>query len=371
MRPLICSLLLTFSLCGCFFDKPTADTPQGMGQLLDGNIQGYAPVIPGKIFSFPADHQAHEDFRQEWWYLTANLKTASGEHLGLQWTQFRIALSPPNFDAEATKQDAVKSSWQTQQLYMSHTAITSKTLHLAKEKWSRGSPALAGTQVSPLVIKQDGWQWRSDDNQLFPATLSVTTDSFSYQLKLDSQAPFQLQGDNGYSQKNAAGTVASYYYSQPFIEVSGTVERDGKTVKVSGDGWLDREWSSQFLAKTQQGWDWFALRLDDGSTLMLFQLRQKNADKQDFYSGRRMYRDGRGHNITSKEISMIPTAWQQTKSGRYPISWQIAIPSENIQLTTQALNLDSSMPLSVAYWEGPIKISGSHKGLGYMELTGY
>ncbi|MGS0692620.1 lipocalin-like domain-containing protein [Shewanella sp. 0m-4] len=366
---LFCYLLLLFSLCGC--DSEPGSTP-GMGQLLDGNTQGYAPVLPGVALTFPADHQAHDDFRQEWWYLTANLKTDTGEELGLQWTQFRIALAPPSVDENETSNNkATQSAWQTQQLYMSHTALTSKQLHLTEEKWSRGNQYFAGTQTSPLIIQQDGWQWRSDNEQLFPAILSVVTADFNYQLTLDSQSPFQLQGERGYSRKNASGTVASYYYSQPFIKVTGTIEQDGKTTHVSGDAWLDREWSSQFLSKTQQGWDWFALKLDDGSALMLFQLRDNSGDKQHFYSGRRMYSDGRGHNISTDQISMTATAWQQTPSGRYPVTWQIAIPSENIKLNTQALNSDSSMPLSIPYWEGPIKISGSHNGLGYMELTGY
>lgn len=365
MRSLI-YCVLPLSLSGCFYESAST-TPQKMGQLLDGDTNNYSQVIPGKTLNFPADHMAHDGFRQEWWYLTANLETESKEKLGLQWTQFRIALAP----SITEEGEQPQSSWQTRQLYMSHTAITTPAQHLVKEKWSRGHPHLAGTQAQPLIIKQDNWQWRSVSEQLFPATLSVATDRFSYQLKLDSQAPFQLQGDNGYSPKNAAGTVASYYYSQPFIKVNGTIERDGKTVRVSGDAWLDREWSSQFLAKTQQGWDWFALRLDDGSALMLFQLRESGSDKQHFYSGRRMYPDGSGHNIASKEITMLPTAWQQTLSGRYPVSWQITIPSEDIELTTQALNANSSMPLSIPYWEGPIKISGSNRGFGYMELTGY
>lgn len=360
------SLLLT----ACFYEsadnKNSSHASSGMGQLLDGNTQGYSPVQPGKQLSFPADHQAHDGFRQEWWYLTANLTTESGEPLGLQWTQFRIALAPPS-----PTQTQFTSDWQTKQLYMSHTAMTSKQQHLAAEKWTRGNAHFAGTQVSPLRIQQDDWQWQSHNEQLFPATLSANTTEFSYQLQLDSQAPFQLQGDNGYSRKNAAGTVASYYYSQPFIEVSGTIERDGKTINVSGDAWLDREWSSQFLSKTQQGWDWFAFRLDDGSALMLFQLRDNSGEQQDFYSGRRMYPDGSGQQINSEQISMTATAWQQTDSGRYPVAWDISIPSQTIELSTQALNPNASMPLSIPYWEGPVSISGSHSGLGYMELTGY
>ncbi|WP_299804394.1 lipocalin-like domain-containing protein [uncultured Shewanella sp.] len=365
MRLRIYSLIFCLFLGGCFFDSATTSS-RGMGQLLDGDTTHYAPVVSGKRLTFPADHMAHDDFRQEWWYLTANLITETGEPLGLQWTQFRIALAPPS-----PTQDKFTSDWQTEQLYMSHTAITSEQQHQAEEKWTRGNANFAGTKANPLVIQQDDWQWRSDSQQLFPATLSANTAEFSYQLQLDSKAPFQLQGDNGYSRKNATGTVASYYYSQPFIEVSGTIELNGKTIKVSGDAWLDREWSSQFLSKTQQGWDWFAFRLDDGSALMLFQLRDNSGKQQDFYSGRRMYPDGSGTQISSEQISMTATAWQQTPSGRYPVAWDISIPSQTIELSTQALNANASMPLSIPYWEGPVSISGSHSGLGYMELTGY
>ncbi|MDR8525177.1 MULTISPECIES: lipocalin-like domain-containing protein [Shewanella] len=363
------ALLSCILLSGCFNKSEQHTT--GMGQLLDGDIKGYSPVVPGVTLSFPEDHQAHNGFRQEWWYLTANLTTASGEQLGLQWTQFRIALAPPKTTATVEKPVTQTNSWQTQQLYMSHTAITTKTEHLAAERWSRGHDNLSGTQANPLIIQQDDWQWRSDDQHLFPATLKVTTADFNYQLKLDSQAPFQLQGDAGYSRKNASGTVASYYYSQPFIKVSGTIEHQGELIRVSGDAWLDREWSSQFLSKTQQGWDWFALRLNDGSALMLFQLRDNSGKQQDFYSAKRMYPDGSGTLISSDQISMTATAWQQTSSGRYPVAWEINIPSQAIAISTNALNDDANMPLSIPYWEGPIQISGSHSGLGYMELTGY
>ena len=104
---------------------------------------------------------------------------------------------------------------------------------------------------------------------------------------------------------------------------------------------------------------------------MLFQLRDNSGEQQDFYSGRRMYPDGSGQQINSEQISMTATAWQQTPSGRYPVAWDISIPSQTIELSTQALNANASMPLSIPYWEGPIRISGSHSGLGYMELTGY
>ncbi|MFV0597498.1 lipocalin-like domain-containing protein [Shewanella sp.] len=387
LRVIIGGLLLT-SISGCD-NAPSTTESQSMGTLLgqaSADSQSFAKVTPGNSFQFPQDHLAHQDFRQEWWYLTANLTTENGEQLGAQWTQFRVALKPKHTEPQNVEPN-LKSTWATEQLYFAHSALTSSTSHLAHEKWSRAHPALAGVSADPYQISLDNWQWRSQSSELFPATLSVATDDFSYQLELNSQAPLQYQGDKGYSIKSRNGKVASYYYSQPFITIHGEITRhikingrvENRVEKVTGQGWLDREWSSQFLTKNQQGWDWFALRLDDGSALMLFQLREQATDKTQtqsaFYSARRMFADGTGRNINSRDtpdgIKMTPLEWQTTSTGKYPIRWQVQIPSEQIDIRISPLNPNSAMALSTSYWEGPIELKGSHSGMGYMELTGY
>ena len=366
--PLLLAALLALTAC-----QPDPTSSISMGGLLgesSSSVDDFDTVTPGYQFSFPADHLSHDSYRQEWWYLTANMQTESGEQLGIQWTQFRIALAGSN-----TENNKSTSDWATSQMYMSHAALTSSRTHQAAEKWSRGHPELADVSDAPFTAKLDNWQWVSESNALFPASLSVATEDFSYQLSLDSQAPMQLQGDNGYSIKSADAAVASYYYSQPFIDLTGTITRNGIQEVVTGKAWLDREWSSQFLTKAQQGWDWFSIRLDDESALMVFQLRGADNDTPAFYSARRMFADGSGRNITSAQskddISMTPISWQQTDSGRYPTSWQLAILSEQIDVTVSALNINSNMPLSIPYWEGPVAVTGSHNGNGYMELTGY
>ncbi|GGB54222.1 carotenoid 1,2-hydratase [Shewanella inventionis] len=330
---------------------------------------GYSKVTQGKNLTFPQDHLAHNDYKIEWWYLTANLTTSQGEDIGVQWTQFRIAMTPPQ-----QPQAFADNTWSTNQLYMAHAAVTSKSEHLTAEKWSRAHPKLASVSPSPFTVHLQNWQWQSQSDDLFPATLTVNNPNFTYQLQLNSQQPIQLQGDKGYSSKSADQSVASYYYSQPFIDVTGEITRQGITEKVSGKAWLDREWSSQFLTKAQQGWDWFSLRLNDNSTLMAFRLRG-NTEQNHFYSARRMYPNGSGRNINSREnpndIEMQPTQWQQTALGRHPIAWRIQIHSESIDITTQAINPKSDMLVSTSYWEGPISIDGTHQGKGYMELTGY
>ncbi|WED22893.1 carotenoid 1,2-hydratase [Vibrio sp. JC009] len=361
MKRLIYLLAITLFVSACSEPEPS----KSMGSLLAGDLSGYSKVIPGKALSFPFDHRAHPEFRQEWWYLTANLQTENGEKLGLQWTQFRIALSPD------PDEQTNNGGWETNQLYMAHTAVTTGDKHLANEKWSRQHRQMAYVLPEPFSIKLDNWRWQSTGKDLFPAELTVSSDEFNYRLSLTSTSPLQLQGDNGYSIKSADGKSASYYYSQPFIDVQGELVIDGVAHQVTGKAWLDREWSSQVLSRSQQGWDWFGLRLDDGSALMLFQLRSSEDKSRNFYSARRMYPDGKGINIASDEIEVVPADFHKIKGTPYPIAWDIRIPSGQIEIRAEALNPNAKMPLTIPYWEGPVLVSGSHSGEGYMELTGY
>ncbi|MDL5027584.1 lipocalin-like domain-containing protein [Vibrio sp. BS-M-Sm-2] len=361
-------------LLGC--EESTQPSAQNMGSILGAETQTddktqkeaeqFTPVVKGIDITFPADHQAHPDFRHEWWYLTANLIDEDGNALGLQWTQFRFAAAPQE-SGNGTKE----TTWQSQQIYMAHSAVTTKDKHYADEKWSRDQAELAGVSASPFRVYLDDWQWTSSSDDLFPATLNANSGQFGYSLKLTNNAPYQKQGEQGYSTKSSDGKVASYYYSQPFINVSGEVIIDGVTHQVSGKGWIDREWSSQFLLDSQQGWDWFALRLGDETSLVVFQLRNSTTGEASYAHARLMQQDGSGIAISQQDITLIATKQTEIDGRDYPTEWQISIPTQQIELTVSALNPNAKMPLSVPYWEGPISIEGTHSGSGYMELTGY
>ena len=361
-------------LLGC--EESTQPSAQNMGSILGAETQTddktqkeaeqFTPVVKGIDITFPADHQAHPDFRHEWWYLTANLIDEDGNALGLQWTQFRFAAAPQE-SGNGTKE----TTWQSQQIYMAHSAVTTKDKHYADEKWSRDQAELAGVSASPFRVYLDDWQWTSSSDDLFPATLNANSGQFGYSLKLTNNAPYQKQGEQGYSTKSSDGKVASYYYSQPFINVSGEVIIDRVTHQVSGKGWIDREWSSQFLLDSQQGWDWFALRLGDETSLVVFQLRNSTTGEASYAHARLMQQDGSGIAISQQDITLIATKQTEIDGRDYPTEWQISIPTQQIELTVSALNPKAKMPLSVPYWEGPISIEGTHSGSGYMELTGY
>ena len=54
-----------------------------------------------------------------------------------------------------------------------------------------------------------------------------------------------------------------------------------------------------------------------------------------------------------------------------PIRWRLSMPARKLDIEVTALNAQSWMATSVAYWEGPVTASGTHEGRGYLEMTGY
>ena len=64
-------LISSLFLFGCEDPQPKNTGTQNMGTLLgSGETQSesnlFSPVVEGVELTFPADHQAHPDFRHEW-----------------------------------------------------------------------------------------------------------------------------------------------------------------------------------------------------------------------------------------------------------------------------------------------------------------
>jgi predicted secreted hydrolase len=350
-------VLLLALLSGCDNTPAPEKGFAGLGH----QAAAFTPVMPGRVFNFPADHGPHDGFRIEWWYVTANLKDAQGREFGAQWTLFRSAL----------KASPEQPGWSNQTIWLGHAAVTSATAHHAAERYARGGVGQAGVSLTPFNAWIDDWRFSSQDSDadaLSDLQLSARDKAFSYQLRLTSTRPLVLQGDKGFSQKSEQGQ-ASYYYSQPFFQASGTLEIDGKTYTVSGPAWLDREWSSQPLTANQTGWDWFSLHLDSGEQVMLYRMRQK--DGAPYLTGTWIDAQGQTQLLHADDISLTPQEKANVAGRSMPVSWSIKIPAKHLDITIGALNPKAWMDLRIPYWEGPVRLSGSHGGQGYLEMTGY
>jgi predicted secreted hydrolase len=268
--------------------------------------------------------------------------------------------------------DPQQEGWANQQIWMGHAAVTRADTHRFSETFARGGVGQADVQAMPFHAWIDAWQIRGREGMnsetLSPLELNAAGADFAYALRLEADHALVLQGDDGYSVKSEQGQ-ASYYYSQPYFRAAGSITIDDKPIEVTGQAWMDREWSSQPLASDQTGWDWLSLHLSGGEKLMLFRLRR--TDGHHFISGKWFAPDGRQRPIVSSEIAMAPKALTEIAGRNIPTVWEIAIASLSLTIACTPVNPKCWMGTRFPYWEGPIRFSGSHSGVGYLEMTGY
>ena len=336
---------------------------------LGSDADGFAIPQPDPTFRFPADHGAHPEFRIEWWYVTAILDGADGRQYGIQWTLFRSALAPED-----------RAGWDSPQIWFAHAGLTTPERHFVGETLARGGIGQAGVRTDPFEAWIDDWSLvsRAPPGADAFSALDLRADGpdFAYMLALDAEGPLVFQGQNGFSLKSATGQ-ASYYYAQPFYRVTGQLDLPDGPIGVTGQAWLDREWSSQPLEANQTGWDWFSLQLGGGRCLMLFQLRDAEGRADGYAAGSLVDGDQRLQ-LTAEDFVLSPGGyWRSPHSdARYPLRWRLEIPGQQLALTVEAMLDDQELNQTFRYWEGAVRATGRWgteelSANGYLEMTGY
>ena len=151
------------------------------------------------------------------------------------------------------------------------------------ERHSRDALGLAGAQAEPLRVWLEDWALESTASGW---RLRAASDRFGLELDVQPASTPVLNGDAGLSRKSATPGAASYYYSIPRMTVQRPPRFEtASRSRCAARAWLDREWGSGALAANQQGWDWFALQLDDGSALMFYALRRRDGSRDPYSAG--------------------------------------------------------------------------------------
>jgi predicted secreted hydrolase len=387
--------------------------PAGGPSLASENIpaltpDGFRVPQPGPVFAFPRDHGSHPDYKIEWWYLTGHLFTAEtpSRRFGFQATFFRSA-APRDVAARPGP-----AAFGHDQIYLAHMALidvaTGRFLH--QERLNRaGWDAAASTET--LDVRNGDWSLAL----LPPAPPSAPTSSppsaqlhrqslidkmpvppaaeilrlvggvradARFTLEFTPSKPLVRFGEGGYSRKGAAPIAASYYLTFPRLAVSGSLTLgDAAPVAVTGQAWMDHEYSSSQLDENQVGWDWLSAQLHDGRELMFYALRRRDGGLDPASTLTWIDREGR----TAK----APWRWEPLTRWRSPRTG--AIYPNRIRLTTTdpasgreavfivaPFHADQELGGAlggVTYWEGACRIlaadGATELGSAYMELTGY
>jgi predicted secreted hydrolase len=330
-------------------------------------------LIPDNI-EFPRDLGPHDEYQTEWWYYTGNLETEDGRPFGYQFTIFRRALAP---ETELEQPDN-PSNWRDNQVYLAHFTISDidSEQFYAAERFSRPAGGLAGAQAVPYRVWLEDWSVEEIAPGL--VQLRAETEEVALDLQLQQTLPPILHGDGGLSQKGLEPGNASYYYSIVQQEADGQVTIGDETYPVTGLSWKDHEYSTSALNAGSVGWDWFSLQLNDGSALMLFQIRREDGSLEPASSGTFIYPDGSTEPLALGDWQLeVLERWTSPASGaEYPSAWRLAVPQIDLELEGSALMPNQELNVSTVYWEGAVAFQGQRDGQavgakGYIEMTGY
>ncbi len=325
----------------------------------------YPRVVAGHAIQFPRDAGAHPEFRSEWWYITGWVRDTGGNGFGVQVTFFRnrprVAESNP-------------SAFAPRQLLFAHAAIADARYGKLRhdQRAARAGFGLAAAAEDTTNVWIDDWSLKLlGDN--YVATIAAR--DFKFDLRFTpGQAPL-LQGGEGFSRKSQSIDNASYYYSVAQLAVSGNVTVGGSRASVDGIAWLDHEWSSAAMAPEASGWDWIGINLDDGGSLMAFQMRGRDAPL--WAGGSHRASSGALRSFEPGQVRFTPQRrWRSPRTAvDYPVAMRVNVGGEEyaIEPMMDDQELDSRATTGTVYWEGAVTARQGERevGRGYLELTGY
>ena len=344
------------------------------------------------VFDFPKDHVLHhpeeivKNIRlfAEWLYWTGILHDVeTGDIYGIQYTLFQMDLQPGLM--ALINHVAISDIYNSQHPFYGystlpdHANITNGTDSTKGTYWQYNDNQTTLTYWMDLdawnIVTQGNRSNDSENGQTISLNLTLINDKADYYLQTPTGK--NEQGTClGFGLEDMAGL--SFYYSHPAINTTGTLTIDGREINVKGDSWFDHQWGG--FRQCYPAWDWFSLRLDNGSFVMLYNLRDPFMN--DIPRKRSLtYIDAEGNVIWwqgENAANLTATRWWTNPSGtKYPLDWILDTPIGKFALEPyfdeQNMDVEGS---PINYWEGIMRVraedlGGDQIGTGYLEMTGY
>lgn len=324
---------------------------------------GFALPQPGRTFTFPRDHGSHPEFRTEWWYVTGHLDSKDGRRFGFQVTFFR---------------QARRDGGTTLHLHLAHAALldaqTGRFLHeerLNRQGWD------ASSSETTLAVQNGNWSLKLDESTQHLHIAATVKGEALLLLELEPVKPLVIFGKDGVSRKGASPSAASHYLTWPRLKTTGTVKLGAQEHAVTGEAWMDHEFSSSQLEAGQVGWDWAALQLKDGREIMVYRMRRQDSTLDAASTLAIVEKDGSLRHLPTTAFTWhVLGTWKSPRNGaQYPNHIQIRFENESFELKPLASDQEQDGGITqLPYWEGACDVldsRGQTVGRSFLELAGY
>jgi len=335
----------------CSSDPPARDVPPPSDP---------RPTAVPRAVSLPADEAEHSS-TIEWWYYNGHLEAEDGREFGFHFVVFQAFTGGglPVYSAQFALTDPERRE------------------HEASFRLAAGAQ-----QDGPDLVNLQTGGWRltiGESGHTVQASLEGTANA-TLELHMSPSVPAMLHNGTGWIGGPNGWT---YYYSWPRMTSEGTLTLDEKDLRVTGEAWMDHQWGDFFILGYPAGWQWFAVQLDDGSSLMLQEFRDiegKVVDAFGTYSGPAGKPPSRVLAPGEYTIQVLDH-WRSPNTGaEYPSRWRITVPPLDLDIgiatVAEDQEITGGVPPAAIYWEGKVEVTGRQRDLpvagnAYVELTGY
>ena len=342
---------------------------------------------------FPGDHGPHPDYRMESWYFSGRLSADTDHQFGFHLGFFRLGVESDA--AEQTQSGG--SAWRIREIYRAELGIADLKSGRSEsaERLSRSALGLAGAQASPFKVWVYDWAARADNGQgpepVFKLQ-ATRADETILKLELKAAKPAIALRDQQVTGGRSSRSDARWY-SLTRMVAAGTLTLEGRSHQVKGHAWLDRMWrdaSFDFIAASlasaertgffstgQIAVNRFALVLENGWELLLFQVHRRDGSGVPIARGTLIYGDGSFRDLGRDDLALVETGhWTSDDGARYPAAWRIEVPADGVELSVSASAPNQEVRETVRYWAGAVDVSGEAigrpvAGHGHAALVGY
>ena len=278
----------------------------------------------------------------EWWYATGVLNDEEGKLYSYQFTLLRIRaafLSPYILMLALTDFETGRHR------YRQKITLSTKGIEILPERLRFGADVLLEKHASGMRLR-------------------VSEPDFSLALDLNYGKGAVWHCDNGALQMGVdKPNQTTLYYSYPNMPTHGEITLDGKTLRVLGKTWFDKQGGPYALLKPETHWEWFSLRFFDDEEMMLFSFPQDN-----YRDGTYIRKDGSYERLQAYEIEATSFITIEGNS-TYANAWKLRVPNRKQEQYEIRPLIDGQMNLG--YYEllaGIYNEAGELAGHCFVEL---
>lgn len=316
--------------------------------------------------NFSRDMLYHKKNSLEWWYISGHLEDSNCLNYGFEFAVFNryipfwghrlmlnYSLSKENDSNFYQFVDYVKFKKKNRRDTFLNLGGNSKN-----HKWS-------------LKQSSDGFEIVFDAAKEQIPSINLRTTALKNPV---------FQGPEGYMDYGSLKKAGYFSYTRSASK--GRLITDGISSSVKGQIWMDRQWNCIKLTQKHVSWSWICLQMDSlNSEVMIFKSENAHTNET-IIQGNYIDGTGKTHFLKNGDI-MIDTSqiWISPEtSRRYPMVWQVKIPSFNLSFTVRPMYEDQEIPVNVkgqdiiVYWEGKCYAWGMFNGLpfsakAFLEMT--